>query len=339
MDAPALQARDLYRFFRTGDDETLALRGVSLTVARGEVVAVVGPSGSGKSTLLSCLAGLDEPAGGTVTVGGERVSHRPEAERARIRARRIGILMQSRNLLPHLGVRANIRLAQLASDQDKRRYNPDELLEQVGLDGRGQAVPQELSGGELARAGLAVALANDPDIVLADEPTGELDGTSEQQILTLLRERVADGAGLLVVTPRAQVVRIAGRVLSLQAGAVVSCARPRTWWSAPLRPALSAPGPRRASPPPPVPTTPRVSCGGGSCSTDPRRGATALSVTSNRAPRGASPPPWAWPACRGCAGTGRARRASAPRNRVRSAGVRDGRRSPVARQLRATPLP
>ena len=221
MAAAALEARDLYRFFRTGDDETLALRGVSLTVQRGETVAVVGPSGSGKSTLLSCLAGLDEPAGGTVTVGGERVSHRPEAERARIRARRIGILMQSRNLLPHLDVRANIRLAQLASDQDDRRYSPDELLEQVGLGGRGRAVPQELSGGELARAGLAVALANDPDIVLADEPTGELDGQSEQQILALLKERVADGAGLLVVTHSPEVVRIAGRVISLQDGAVL----------------------------------------------------------------------------------------------------------------------
>jgi len=222
MPAAALQARDLYRFFRTGEDETLALRGVSLTVRRGETVAVVGPSGSGKSTLLSCLAGLDEPAGGTVTVGGERVSHRPEAERARIRARRIGILMQSRNLLPHLDVRANIRLAQLASDQDDRRYSPDELLEQVGLGDRGRALPQELSGGELARAGLAVALANDPDIVLADEPTGELDGRSEQQILSLLQERVADGAGLLVVTHSPEVVRIAGRVISLQDGAVVS---------------------------------------------------------------------------------------------------------------------
>ena len=221
MTAPALQARDLYRFFRNGDDETLALRGVSLTVERGEAVAVVGPSGSGKSTLLSCLAGLDEPAGGTVNVGGERVSHRPEADRARIRARRIGILMQSRNLLPHLDVRANIRLAQLASDQDHRRYSPNELLEQVGLRDRGRALPRELSGGELARAGLAVALANNPDIVLADEPTGELDGQSEQQILTLLRERVADGAGLLVVTHSAEVVRIAGRVISLQDGAVV----------------------------------------------------------------------------------------------------------------------
>jgi putative ABC transport system ATP-binding protein len=222
MPAPALQARDLYRFFRAGDDETLALRGVSLTVERGETVAVVGPSGSGKSTLLSCLAGLDEPAGGTVSVGGERISHRPEAERARTRARRIGILMQSRNLLPHLGVRANIRLAQLAGDKDDRRYGADELLEQVGLAGRGRAVPQELSGGELARAGLAVALANDPDIVLADEPTGELDGQTEQQILMLLQGRVSAGAGLLVVTHSADVVRIADRVISLQDGTVIS---------------------------------------------------------------------------------------------------------------------
>jgi putative ABC transport system ATP-binding protein len=109
-----------------------------------------------------------------------------------------------------------------ASDQDDRRHNPDELLERVGLSGRGRAVPQELSGGELARAGLAVALANDPDIVLADEPTGELDGQSEQQILTLLQERVADGTGLLVVTHSAEVVRIAGRVISLHDGAVLS---------------------------------------------------------------------------------------------------------------------
>jgi len=222
MTAPALEARDLYRFFRTGDDETLALRGVSITVERGETVAVVGPSGSGKSTLLSCLAGLDEPAGGTVTVGGERVSHRPEAERARIRARRIGILMQSRNLLPHLDVSANIRIAQLASDQDDRRFSPAQLLEQVGLSDRGRALPQELSGGELARAGLAVALANDPDVVLADEPTGELDGQSEQQILELLQDRVRDGAGLLVVTHSSDVVRIAGRVISLLDGAVAS---------------------------------------------------------------------------------------------------------------------
>lgn len=218
----ALQARSLYRFFRAGEEETLALRGVALTVDRGETVAVVGPSGSGKSTLLACLAGLDEPAGGMVTVGGERVSHRPEAERARIRARRIGVLMQAGNLLPHLDVRANVRIAQLAGSGGTPRYLADELLAQVGLSGRRHAYPQELSGGELARAGLATALANGPDVVLADEPTGELDGQTEQQILTLLRERASRGAGLLLVTHSPEVVRIADRVISLRDGEVMA---------------------------------------------------------------------------------------------------------------------
>ncbi|MEV5721719.1 ATP-binding cassette domain-containing protein [Amycolatopsis mediterranei] len=216
---PVLEARDLYRFFRTGDDETLALRGVSLTVGRGETVAVVGPSGSGKSTLLACLAGLDEPAGGTVWVGGERLSHRREADRARVRAGRIGVLLQIRNLVPHLDVRANIRLARRAAGRAGAPV--DDLLEQVGLTGRGRAVPAQLSGGELARAGLAVALANDPDVILADEPTGELDGSTEQQVLSLLRERTGQGAGLLVVTHSADVVRIADRVVTLRDGAVV----------------------------------------------------------------------------------------------------------------------
>jgi putative ABC transport system ATP-binding protein len=219
---PALEARDLYRFFRTGEDETLALRGVSLTVGRGETVAVVGPSGSGKSTLLACLAGLDEPAGGTVWVGGERLSHRRERDRARIRADRIGVLLQSRNLLPHLDVHANIRLAQHATRDTGRRAGVDELIERVGLAGRGRSVPAQLSGGELARAGLAVALANAPDVILADEPTGELDGQTEQQVLTLLRERTNGGTGLLVVTHSADVVAIADRVVSLRDGAVIS---------------------------------------------------------------------------------------------------------------------
>ncbi len=221
MTAPALTAEHLYRFFRTGDDETLALRGVSLSVAAGETVAVVGPSGCGKSTLLACLAGLDEPDGGTVRVAGERLSHRPEAQRAKVRANRIGVLLQARNLLAHLDVRANIRLAALAGGGD-HRHNVDELLERVGLTHRSMAYSSQLSGGELARAGLAVALANDPDIVLADEPTGELDGSTESQVLNLLRERAGLGAALLVVTHSARVVAIADRVVTLHDGAVAA---------------------------------------------------------------------------------------------------------------------
>ena len=229
--AAALTADHLYRFFRTGEEETLALRGVSITVAPGETVAVVGPSGCGKSTLLACLAGLDEPDGGTVMVGDERLSHRPEAERAQLRAHRIGVLLQTRNLLPHLDVRANLRLTQLAGRRDRpirgrktsaHGVEVDELLERVGLGSRGGAYAAELSGGELARAGLAVALANDPDIVLADEPTGELDGHTEEQVLQLLRERAGQGAALLVVTHSPRVVAIADRVITLHDGTITS---------------------------------------------------------------------------------------------------------------------
>jgi putative ABC transport system ATP-binding protein len=217
-EAPTLEARNLYRFFRAGEEETLALRGVSLTVKPGTTVAVLGPSGSGKSTLLNCLAGLDEPAGGTVFVCGERVSHRPETERARIRARRIGVLQQTGNLLQHLDLRGNVRVAQLAGGNEAPRRRSDELLEQVGLAARRRAYPAELSGGELARAGLAVALANDPDVVLADEPTGELDGDTEQQVLKLLAEHAGRGAGLVLVTHSLEVARMADRILILTDG-------------------------------------------------------------------------------------------------------------------------
>ncbi|MFF1419910.1 ABC transporter ATP-binding protein [Streptomyces sp. NPDC058280] len=220
-DADALTARDLYRFYRAGEEETLALRGVALRVRRGESVAVVGPSGSGKSTLLACLAGLDEPDGGVVHIGGERISHRPESERARVRARRIGVLLQSGNLIAHLDIRANIRLARTAAPGASEQP-VEELLDQVGLGHRSRALPQELAGGELARAGLAVALANDPDILLADEPTGELDGVTEQRILSLLRGRAEAGRGVLIVTHSPEAVKIADRVITLRDGRIPS---------------------------------------------------------------------------------------------------------------------
>ncbi|MEV7344405.1 ABC transporter ATP-binding protein [Streptomyces sp. NPDC093544] len=212
-----LSARELYRFFRAGEEETLALRGVSLRVRPGETVAVVGPSGAGKSTLLSCLAGLDEPSGGEVRVGDVRVSHRPESERARLRAHHIGVLLQTRNLVTHLNVRDNVRLAHSAV-QGRPAVSAGDLLEQVGLAGRAHALPRRLSGGELARAGLAVALANSPEVLLADEPTGELDGDTERLILRMLRDRAALGCAVLIVTHSAEAVRIADRVIALDDG-------------------------------------------------------------------------------------------------------------------------
>jgi putative ABC transport system ATP-binding protein len=217
--AQALDARSLYRFFRAGDEETLALRGVSLTVAAGEVVAVVGPSGSGKSTLLSLLAGVDEPDGGTVRVRGERLSHRSEPVRARLRARMIGVLFQSGNLLGHLSVTGNIRLAQrLAEHPDPPAVT--DLLAGLGLTSRAGAYPGELSGGELARAGLAVALANDPAVLLADEPTGELDAHTETQVLDLLAAHAERGVAILVASHSPAVAAAADRVITLTDGTV-----------------------------------------------------------------------------------------------------------------------
>ena len=216
-----LEAVDLYRFYHAGDDETLALRGVSLTAARGEIVAVMGPSGCGKSTLLACLAGLDEPSGGIVRLGGERLSRRSGRERAAMRAHSIGMLFQSGNLLGHLDVRSNVLLAQrLAGDADSDRA--DRVIEGVGLANRANSLPRRLSGGELARAGLAVALANDPELLLADEPTGELDTVTAAQIVGLLRERAADGVAIVTATHNAHIAEAADRVVELADGRVVA---------------------------------------------------------------------------------------------------------------------
>jgi putative ABC transport system ATP-binding protein len=211
---PAVNAVDLYRFYHAGDDETLALRGVSLRVDRGEIVAVTGPSGSGKSTLLACLAGVDEPDGGSVHIAGEPMSRRPEHERASLRARRIGMLFQTGNLLDHLSVEQNVAVAQrLAGSHDRDRVSA--LLAAVGLEKRASATPAKLSGGEAVRAGLAVALANDPVVILADEPTGELDEVASARIFDLLRKSAHDGAAVLLVTHNPHIAADADRKIDL----------------------------------------------------------------------------------------------------------------------------
>jgi len=217
--ASALSATDLYRFYHAGDDETLALRGVSLRLDAGEVVAVTGPSGSGKSTLLACLAGLDEPDGGVVRYGTERVSRRSEADRASLRARRVGMLFQSGNLLDHLTVEQNITIAQrLAGRVDHAVARA--LLASVGLADRSTATPTTLSGGEASRAGLAVALANQPTVILADEPTGELDEATANRLMTMLRSRAEAGAAVLIVTHNPSIAADADREIQLVDGRI-----------------------------------------------------------------------------------------------------------------------
>lgn len=216
----ALEGFDLYRFYHTGDDETLALRGVSVHIDAGETVVLMGPSGSGKSTLLACLAGLDEPDGGYVTLLGRRLTRRPEAERAALRAAGIGVLLQSGNLFEHLSVEENVALGmRLARAFDAGRLTA--LITAVGLHGRHRARPSQLSGGEAARAGLAVALAAEPTVLLADEPTGEVDASTEAHILDLFEARRRMGGATLIATHSAALATRADRIVRLRDGRVV----------------------------------------------------------------------------------------------------------------------
>ncbi len=220
MSRSSLEAHDLYRFYHAEEEETLALRGVSLRVEPGETVAVVGPSGSGKSTLLACLAGLDEPDGGYVVINGVRLTRRSESERAAIRARKIGIMLQSGNLFAQLTVHENValqlRLAGTASATPIRS-----LLDELGVGHRAGARAGTISGGEAARAGLAVALAADPAVLLADEPTGEVDAETERRLLDVLRRRGANGGATVVVTHSDVLARWADRIIRLQDGRIV----------------------------------------------------------------------------------------------------------------------
>ncbi|MBO3751436.1 ABC transporter ATP-binding protein [Streptosporangiaceae bacterium NEAU-GS5] len=214
-----VRAEELYRFYRAGDEEVRALRGVSLTVAPGEVVAVTGPSGSGKSTLMACLAGLDDPDGGMVWIAGRRISHRRDAEQAALRARHIGVLFQSGNLIEHLTVAQNIDLAQRLAGRRDPAWR-DAILGSLGLTLRRRARPSDLSGGESARAGLAVALANRPALLLADEPTGELDAQTEHRVLSLLHAQAGERTGVVIASHSPAVRQRADRVIQLSDGRV-----------------------------------------------------------------------------------------------------------------------
>jgi putative ABC transport system ATP-binding protein len=221
--AVLLEATGLEKSFRSDHVERQVLRGVSLAVARGEWVAVMGPSGCGKSTALHILGGLDLPDAGSVVLDGQEITTLDAADRALLRRRHIGYVFQQYNLIPHLDVAANVELPMRLAGHSRRasRRHAGELLASLGLDDRRSELPGRLSGGEQQRVAIARAVANQPALLLADEPTGALDTEAAGRVLDLLRVQHAAGQTIVMVTHDPDVAAGADRTIHLRDGRVV----------------------------------------------------------------------------------------------------------------------
>jgi putative ABC transport system ATP-binding protein len=218
----ALAARAVTRMFGEGEAQVHALRGVTLDVPAGQFTAVMGPSGSGKSTLMHLLAGLDRPSDGTVHIGGEDIGAMSDAQLTKLRRRHVGFVFQAFNLLPVLSAEENVTLPLMIAGAKPDREALDRLLDRVGLTDRRTHRPSELSGGQQQRVAIARALIARPTVLLADEPTGNLDSHSGAEVLTLLREAVElDGQTTVMVTHDPRAAATADRVLFLADGRIV----------------------------------------------------------------------------------------------------------------------
>lgn len=224
-----LVARGVKKIYRTGAQTVEALRGLDLSVGRGEFLAVMGPSGSGKTTLLNCFSGLDEIDGGEVLVEGENIHKLSDAKRSRHRAREMGFIFQSFNLIPVFTSAENVELPLLLAGvaPGEARKRAEETLDRVGLGDRKSHRPNELSGGEQQRVTIARALAGSPAIVWADEPTGNLDSETASVVMSLLKELNSDGLTLVLVTHDPAIGASAARLIRMRDGEMESSS-PRT---------------------------------------------------------------------------------------------------------------
>jgi len=219
-----IELKDIYKIYSDGDSEIRALDGVSLTVEKGEFVAIVGSSGSGKSTCMNIIGCLDIPTSGTYMLNGTDVSTMDEKSLAHIRNKEIGFIFQQYNLIPKLSVIENVELPLLYKGLDTRtrRDMAVSALERVGLSDRGDKYPSQLSGGQQQRVSIARALAGKPPVILADEPTGALDSKTGREVLDFLKQLNADGTTVVLITHDNSIAAEMNRVVRIHDGKIIS---------------------------------------------------------------------------------------------------------------------
>ena len=222
--APLIRIEQLTKVYRRGEQEIPVLLGIDLRVERGEFVALMGPSGSGKSTLLNLIAGIDQPSSGRIEIGGTDIAGLSEGELADWRAEHVGFIFQFYNLLPVLSAFENVELPLLLTSLSarERRERVTQVLAMVSLSDRADHYPNELSGGQQQRVAIARALVTDPTLIVADEPTGDLDRSTGEEVLTLLEQLVVElGKTIVMVTHDPKAAARAGRLVHLEKGVLV----------------------------------------------------------------------------------------------------------------------
>ncbi|HWQ20726.1 MAG TPA: ABC transporter ATP-binding protein [Methanotrichaceae archaeon] len=218
-----IEARDLTKTYHRGREEIYALKGVDLSVGEGEFISIIGPSGSGKTALLNVLGCLDAPTRGSLKLSGVETNGLKERDLVKIRRDNIGFVFQQFFLMPTLTARENIELPLLFARKAVEKRRVDGVLEKVGLADRGDHLPGQMSGGEMQRVAIGRALINDPKIIMADEPTGNLDSATSEKIYELFSDLNRQGMTLIVVTHNMELAEKAERVFTLRDGQIVSC--------------------------------------------------------------------------------------------------------------------